>query len=98
MKNKILLILILFFCFCFIIFFKSLKIPKEYIPESTLYRDLIVFESKDLFSETEISFDEIFINNEFYILNIWASWCLPCRNEHKYLIELSKNKSSRIIV
>ena len=33
----------------------------------------------------------------FTILNIWASWCVPCRAEHPKLIELSKNKSIKLI-
>ena len=98
MKNKTLLILILlFFSFCFVVFFKGLKTSNVYIPETTLNKDLAVFVSKDLFTGDQISFDEIFVNSEFYILNIWASWCLPCKNEHKFLMQLSKNKSIKLI-
>ena len=31
-------------------------------------------------------------NNNFLIINYWASWCLECIEEHPYLIELSKTK------
>ena len=98
MKNKTLLILILlFFLFCFVVFFKGLKTSNVYIPETTLNKDVAVFDSKDLFTGDQISFDEIFVNSEFYILNIWASWCLPCKNEHEFLMQLSKNKSIKLI-
>ena len=98
MKNKTLLILILsFFSFCFVVFFKGLKTSNVYIPETTLNKDVAVFDSKDLFTGDQISFDEIFISSKFYILNIWASWCLPCKNEHKFLMQLSKNKSIKLI-
>ncbi len=98
MKNKTLLILILlFFLFCFVVFFKGLKTSNVYIPETTLNKDVAVFDSKDLFTGDQISFDKIFVNSEFYILNIWASWCLPCKNEHEFLILLSKNKSIKLI-
>ena len=38
------------------------------------------------------------LNNEgMSLINIWASWCLPCRNEHAYLLNLkSLNKLSII--
>ena len=98
MKNKTLLILILlFFSFCFVVFLKGLKTSNIYIPETTLNKDLAAFGSKDLFTGDQISFDEIFVNSEFYILNIWASWCLPCKKEHKFLMQLSKNKSIKLI-
>jgi len=98
MKNKTLLILILlFFAFCFVVFLKGLKTSNIYIPETTLNKDLAVFASKDFFTGDQISFDEIFVNSEFYILNIWASWCLPCKKEHKFLMQLSKNKSIKLI-
>ena len=78
MKNKTLLILILLFLtFCFIVFFKGLKNSNIYIPETAQNKDLEVFSSKDLFTGNQVLFDQIFINSEFYILNIWASWCLP---------------------
>jgi cytochrome c biogenesis protein CcmG, thiol:disulfide interchange protein DsbE len=98
MKNKTLLILILlFFSFCFIVFFKGLKNSNTYTPKNIKNEDLTFFSSKDFFTEEKISSKEIFINNKFYILNIWASWCLPCKNEHELLMQLSQNKSIKLV-
>ena len=41
--------------------------------------------------------DELFIEKKIYLLNIWASWCVPCRNEHDTLMQLSQNDSIKII-
>ena len=30
-------------------------------------------------------------------MNIWASWCVPCRTEHPLLMELSKSQSVKLI-
>lgn len=30
------------------------------------------------------------------LVNIWASWCAPCREEHPLLVELSKDKRFQI--
>lgn len=32
-----------------------------------------------------------------YLLNVWASWCVACRQEHPFLNELARNKAVSII-
>ena len=39
----------------------------------------------------------MFFENKIYLLNLWASWCAPCRIEHPILMQLSNNPSVRII-
>ena len=98
MKNNILLIFfIIFFTFCFYIFFKSLNNSNTYIPTKLLKDNLITFDSKELFSNTEISSEEIFVDSNFYILNIWSSWCVPCREEHSELMKLKNRSSIKLI-
>ena len=31
------------------------------------------------------------------VVNIWASWCAPCRVEHPTLMDLSKDPSIRVV-
>ena len=37
------------------------------------------------------------VNDKFHLINVWASWCLPCKKEHPYLMNLSKENNLRII-
>jgi len=32
-----------------------------------------------------------------YLLNVWASWCVACREEHPFLVELNARKAVPII-
>jgi len=97
MKNKILIIMtISFFIFCFIVFYKGLNHSNIYMPK-TDKKNIAIFTAKDFYSETEINSEKIFVDGDFYIVNIWASWCVPCKKEHPILMELSKNESVKLI-
>jgi cytochrome c biogenesis protein CcmG, thiol:disulfide interchange protein DsbE len=97
-KNKIIIsVLFLFFTFCFIVLFKGLNNSNIYVPPQKTEKIFKNFNSKDLYSKNKISSDEIFVDSEFYAINIWASWCAPCREEHPNLMQLSKNKSLKLI-
>ena len=67
------------------------------MPKLKFNENLVDFTSKNLFSKIKVNSSEIFVNREFYILNIWASWCLPCINEHQQLMLLSQNPSIKLI-
>ena len=98
MKNKInIIILFIFLIFCFIVFFKGLDNPNIYTPKTNIQKDLPIFKVKDFITNTEVDSTKVFGEDSYYILNIWASWCVPCRKEHPLLMELNKNKSIKLI-
>ena len=37
------------------------------------------------------------INTEFVILNLWASWCIPCQNEVDELLKISEQSNITVI-
>jgi len=98
MKNKFsLFIVIIFLSFCFIIFYKGLNTPNNYTPKVSEKKNIPTFKAKDFDLDSYINSDKIFEENIFYIVNIWASWCVPCRAEHPFLMQLSKNQSIKLI-
>tara|TARA_B100001741_G_C16471085_1_gene560060 strand:+ start:94 stop:465 length:372 start_codon:yes stop_codon:yes gene_type:complete len=45
----------------------------------------------------DISLNNLLDKEGYTLLNIWASWCLPCREEHVLLMELKDKKNLQII-
>ena len=96
-KNIKLISIVLFTLFSFFILLKGLDKSNIYAPEIKESTIDFNFKAKYLFSEKEVFFDELLTNEGMSLINIWASWCLPCRDEHKYLLSLkSINKLSII--
>ena len=97
MKSKIIsLILILIFFITFVIFFKGLKNSNIYTPNTNLEKKVPSFELKSLENNNIIS-EKIFKDDKYYLMNIWASWCIPCREEHEFLMELNKDQKIELI-
>ena len=98
MKSKFFsIILFIIFITIFFIFYKGLQNSNIYIPENNIEKEIPSFEVKKFASNEIENSDQIFEHNKFYLLNIWASWCVPCRDEHKYLMELSKEKNIELV-
>ena len=98
MKIKIFpLFLLILFLIIFFIFLKSLQNSNIYVPKININKDIPNFDVKKAGGNNIINSDEIFENDKFYLMNIWSSWCIPCREEHPFLMSLSKNKNIEII-
>ena len=98
MKNKFLLFFVtLIFLVIFIIFYKSLRDTNIYIPEAKINNEIPSFSAELFYSNKIVNTSEIFHSNKYYLLNIWSSWCVPCRQEHSILIDLAKNKNVKVV-
>ena len=98
MKNKILpLSIVSVFIIIFIVFYKGLQNTNIYTPESKTSFEVPSVSVKLFNSDEIINTLEIFNSDKFYLLNIWSSWCVPCKQEHPILMELSQNNDLEII-
>ena len=82
--------------FIIVIFFVALNIDKRYSTENIVGKKIDNFKIKFLFSD-EVFKNEDLLNGEHYLINIWASWCLPCKKEHPILMKLSEEENLNLI-
>jgi len=98
MKSKFFLFIsLLIFLIIFFIFYKGLQKSNIYKPSVELNNKIPEYSSSLLDLDREINYSDIFKSENYYLLNIWSSWCVPCRAEHDLLMDLSKNKKITLI-
>jgi cytochrome c biogenesis protein CcmG, thiol:disulfide interchange protein DsbE len=98
MKNKFLPFSLTFiFIIIFIIFYKGLQDTNIYTPETKINNKIPSFSAKLFYSNKIVNSSEVFELNKFYLLNIWSSWCVPCRQEHPLLMDLTKNEKVEVV-
>ena len=98
MKNKLLITTITFiFIIIFIVFYKGLKDTNIYTPESKINNEVPSLEVNLFDTSKTINTIEIFQSDKFYLLNIWSSWCVPCKQEHPILMKLMQNDNLKVI-
>ena len=88
-NNKIFYLVIILIIAIFLVLLLGLKEEKNYTQQSELKKLNDSISLKDLYSGKNIFLNDLLLNNEFNLINIWASWCAPCKVEHPYLINLN---------
>ena len=80
------------------IFFYLLVIdrnPSE-VPSALMNKNVPKFEVDELFDNKKfVSINEF--GNEIVLVNFFASWCKPCRDEHAFIENFSKKDGIRVI-
>ena len=84
------------FLISFYVLFKGLNTTNNYSPEQSLEIDTNI-KSKLLYSEEKVTLNQLIEENNLSIINIWASWCIPCREEHPYLLKLKTASNINLI-
>ena len=90
-KGFKILSLILASIIIFYFFYYSLFQEKKFNPKVMIGSQMPNLQSKTLYKNKVLSLSNI-VSNEKFVVNIFASWCAPCKIEHPFLMELKKNK------
>ncbi len=88
-------IVFIFTIFFLFVFWQGLKKNNNYDTKNLIGTKISNFQLSEINSDNKISSDDL-KNNKFTLINFFASWCAPCRAEHKYLLDLS-NKKIKIV-
>ena len=96
-NNKIFYFIVILIVAIFIVLLLGLKEEKNYSlqPETKKLNNSILL--KELYSGKNIFLNDLLLENELNLINIWASWCSPCKAEHPYLINLNERFGINLI-
>ena len=83
--------------FCFFIFLNALKKDKNYSPSYVQIKTFKDIYFKNFQDEKEVISQKILNERKYYLINIWSSWCIPCIEENKILLELKMIKNVDIV-
>ena len=96
MQKIIKSIIVLLFIFVLLVFYNSLNRETNYSTDYLVGNKLAKINLKS-FDDNKIYTSEDFKKSRYTLINFWASWCAPCRVEHPYLMQLSKEKNLKIL-
>ena len=96
MQKIIKSIIIFLFVFVLLVFYNSLNRETNYSTDYLVGNKLTNINLKS-FDDNKIYTSEDIQKSRYTLINFWASWCAPCRIEHPYLMQLSKEKNLKIL-
>ena len=98
MKKQLLIFPSIIFFFILLVFFYLLIIDRDptELPSELIEKKAPRFEAESLLNDKKFISTEEF-GNKTTIVNFFATWCKPCREEHRYIKRLSNIEGIKII-
>ena len=79
------------------VFFLALENDNQYTTENLVGQKIKNFELPALNNGRLIN-EESLTQNNYTLINFWASWCSPCRDEHPILVKLNADEENLKII
>ena len=78
------------------VFFLALENDNQYTTENLVGQKIKNFELPTLNNDSLIN-EESLAQNNYTLINFWASWCAPCRMENKFLLSIKQKNDLKIL-
>jgi cytochrome c biogenesis protein CcmG/thiol:disulfide interchange protein DsbE len=95
MNKRLLIPLAVFIALAGFLFAGLWRDPRE-VPSPLIGKSAPVFSLVKL-DDPAVKLGTADMKGQVWLLNVWASWCVSCREEHPLLVELSKAKLVPIV-
>ena len=92
---KKLIPLILFVVIAVFLYF-SLNATSSKLPSPFLGKKFPSIEGRNFYSDESVLLPDLF-SEKMSLVNVWASWCVTCRQEHQMMMKLANNKDLQLI-
>ncbi len=79
-----------------LLLWRGLSLDPRKIPSPLIGKPLASFELATV-AEPDKRIKNSDLQGQVYLLNVWASWCVACRQEHPLLMDMSREKVVPII-
>ena len=92
---KKLIPLIVFVVIAVFLYFSLTSISSK-LPSPLLGKMFPNIEAKDFYSNESVLLTDLF-SEKMSLVNVWASWCVTCRQEHQMMMQIANNKNLQLI-
>lgn len=96
MNNKLFLLPIVFILILGFFLWRGLSLDPRKIPSPLVNKPIPAFSLPSVHTPEKTMGTKDLLGRP-YLLNIWASWCVACRQEHPLLMEMSRKGTVRLI-